>query len=253
MFVYLIVNDANWKIYVGKHQGNNLKKYFQTKISDALRLRGGSSHLFAAIRKYGREHFHIYPLISDCKTNEELSRWEQILIKALAAQNPEIGYNICRGGEGFTGPHSSKTRQKIATAAREMWQRPAIRKSIISKMKGHPSYPRAVAACKARRGAKATLETIEKLRNSHIGLVRSVESRKKQSQSVTGARNHFYGKTHSEASMAGRWRSVRCIDTDEVFPSLRHAAEHLGGGQSNLVRSIKKGHKFQGKRFEYAQ
>lgn len=253
MFVYVIVNDLNWKIYIGKTTRPNLRQYLQQKVYEANHYISRRSHLYAAIRKYGREHFHIYPLISGLQTNDELSHWERVLIKALAARNPEVGYNICQGGEGFTGQHSPETRQKISAASREMWQRPETRKSIVSKMEGRPVSPKVIAMLQARRGTKASPQTIEKLRNSHIGLVRSEASRKKQSLSVTGAGNHFYGKTHSESAMAGRWRAVRCIDTDEVFPSLRHVVERFGGSQSNIVRSIKKGHKFLGKQFEYVQ
>ena len=92
MFVYLIVNDVNWKIYVGKTVQSNLKKYLQTKLSSAKRGRyKGRSHLFNAMQKYPSTVWSIHPLISDCKTNEELTHWEQTLIKALAdTSSPEL-------------------------------------------------------------------------------------------------------------------------------------------------------------------
>jgi group I intron endonuclease len=224
MFVYVIVNDVNQKIYVGKTVTSNLEQYLQKKFWYAKMRPEHRSHLYAAIRKYGREHFHIHPLISDCKTNEELSHWEQTLIKAFASQNPEIGYNICRGGEGFTGSHSPATRQKIADASREMWQRPGIKENFTAKMTGHAVSQKTVDAVRRMRlGAKATPETIEKLRNSHIGLASS------------------------------RRKSVRCLDTDEVFPSLAAVVKRFGDCTTNLSRAIKKGYSFQGKRFEYAQ
>ena len=68
MFIYLIVNHITGKYYVGQHKGNNLKKYFQTKLSDAQRHRGGRSHLFASVRKHGRDAFTVHALLSDIQT-----------------------------------------------------------------------------------------------------------------------------------------------------------------------------------------
>src|SRR5260370_757702 len=110
MFVYLIINDVNWKIYIGKTTNPSLWEYLQQKFRRSVASPALRSKLFRAIRKYGPEHFHIYPMISNCQTNEMLCCWEQILIKTLAAQDYEVGYNICRGGEGFTGSHSQESR-----------------------------------------------------------------------------------------------------------------------------------------------
>jgi group I intron endonuclease len=193
MLVYVIVNDVTLKLYIGKHKGNNLKKYFQTKISDALHYQGGSSHLFAAIRKHGREHFHVYPLFEG-KTNEEICVHETLLIKALAAQNPEVGYNICRGGEGFTGPHTAASRFKIAKNMKGKQNSLGTTRTM--------SPERIEALRQFRTGRKASPETIQKLRDSHTGLSRSKASRIKQGQTVSGINNHFYGETHSKATRA---------------------------------------------------
>jgi hypothetical protein len=112
MFVYVIVNSETLKIYIGQHKGNNLRKYLQDKFADAKYRQNKRSHLYAAIRKYDRSVWSIHPLISDLSTREECDYWEKTLIEALNAQNPEVGYNICRGGEGFTGPHTKEWKQK---------------------------------------------------------------------------------------------------------------------------------------------
>ena len=204
MFVYVIVNDVDWKIYIGKTTRPNLRQYLQKKFWYAAHRPALHSHLYAAIRKYGKENFHIHPLISNLQTDEELGRWEQVLIKCLAAQNPAVGYNICRGGEGFTGPHTEETRKKIAHASEEMWKRPETKKLLLEKAEKRRGIKRPLhvieAARHARLGIKASLETIKKLQESHTGLKRSKESRLKQGKSTLGADNNFYGKTHSETS-----------------------------------------------------
>jgi hypothetical protein len=116
MFVYLITNSVTGKIYVGQHKGNNLKKYLQQKIShaNAKNKPSGSSHLFASMRKHPKEAWEIAPLVSDVTTREALNAWEQTLIELFNTQTPEVGYNVCRGGEGFTGPHSLETKLKMS-------------------------------------------------------------------------------------------------------------------------------------------
>lgn len=123
MFVYVIVNSETLKIYIGQHKGTNLRKYLQTKLSDAVKGRGGSSHLYASMRKHSKDAWSIWPLISDLKSREECDHWERVLIEALNSQHSSVGYNICRGGEGGSGfafghTVTSSMRRKISQAQR---------------------------------------------------------------------------------------------------------------------------------------
>jgi len=234
MFVYLITNDVNGKIYVGKTTSSKLQQYLQKKFYVAYRpsSSNSSSHLYAAIRKYGREHFHICPLITDCETNEALCAWECVLIKLLGTRDPEIGYNICHGGEGFTGKHSQASRDKIAEASRQMWERPGTRENFRCKRQGHSVSPNVITALKRRKGTKASQETITKLQTSHTGLRRSQDSRDKQRQSTTGEKNHFHGKQHSEQSrLKMRESAIRAIAEGRrrVPPSQKGVTPHNKG------------------------
>jgi len=153
MFVYVIVNDVTWKIYIGKHEGSNLRHYLQTKFSHAYWYPKRRSHLNASIRKNGREHFHIYPLFEGT-TKEEIIEHEKLLIKALKAQHPDIGYNICKGGEGFTGPHSDETRKKLSATSKLSWSDPEIRRTHQVKLRGRKQPLDAVAKMKVTRKAR---------------------------------------------------------------------------------------------------
>lgn len=120
MFIYLIVNHETGKYYVGQHKGNNLKKYLQKKLSSARHQHSGQSHLFNAMRKYPQSSiWSIHALRDDIQTRTELDETERDFIKFLRSQDPEYGYNICQGGEGFTGPHTEETRANIAEATRK--------------------------------------------------------------------------------------------------------------------------------------
>jgi hypothetical protein len=114
MFVYVIVCSESLKLYVGQHKGPDLGKYFAQKWFDAHRYSGKRSHLYAALRKHPRESWSIHPLISGIEDKKELDEWERMLIYALKSQHPDVGYNICDGGEGHTGPCSEEAKRKIS-------------------------------------------------------------------------------------------------------------------------------------------
>ncbi len=120
MFVYVIVNDVNLKIYVGKTIAENLRLYFQKKLYDAEHpdKSRSNSYLYAAMRKYGREHFHIYPLFKGT-TDAEICEHEKLLIKALASRHPDIGYNICHGGEGHGSTPWNKGKKRVQSHSPE--------------------------------------------------------------------------------------------------------------------------------------
>jgi hypothetical protein len=229
MFIYLIVNRATGKYYVGQHKGSSLKQYLQKKRWEAKHKTASRSHLYASMRKHNDPHlWSIHALLSDVQTRAELDQHEKDFIAFLRSQDHDYGYNICRGGEGFTGPHTEETRNKIAEASKRMWNGP-MREILVPKLREHslnrsPEVMAKITAANcARAGQSPSPETIQKLRDSHIGIA------------------------------SPRRKPILCLDTDEVFQSLTNAVERFGGCTTNLSRAIKCGHKFFGKRFKYAQ
>ena len=116
MFIYVITNSATLKIYIGQHKGASLKQYLQRKLSAAAHREASGSYLFASMRKHPKGVWSIHPLISDLQTRAECDHWETLLIRSLNSRHPDVGYNICRGGEGFTGPHSDATCRRLSEA-----------------------------------------------------------------------------------------------------------------------------------------
>jgi len=128
--------------------------------------RGGNSRLYHSMRKHPKEVWSVEPLM-ELGTKEELDRWERLLIAAYDTRNPEIGYNICRGGEGFTGPHSEATRIKISksqTGRSNPW-------AIGNKNSSKPRSPEVCKALSERRHSEATkakLAEATRLQNSRM-------------------------------------------------------------------------------------
>ena len=98
-YIYQIVNDINQKIYIGKTEFS-IEKRFKEHCQDAFRERNEKRPLYAAMRKYGIENFHI-ELIEE--TDNPVER-EIYWISTL--QTRTKGYNILPGGAGSVRPYN---------------------------------------------------------------------------------------------------------------------------------------------------
>lgn len=92
-YIYKITNDINQKVYVGKTQGS-IEKRFAEHCRDAFRERNEKRPLYAAMRKYGIEHFHITCLEETDDPNERERYWIEQL------RSFHYGYNATMGGDG---------------------------------------------------------------------------------------------------------------------------------------------------------
>lgn len=91
MYIYKTTNLINNKIYVGK---------CQTKKKDYL---GSGVVLNRAIKKYGKENF-INEIIEDnINDKKTLNEREIYWIELYHARDKDIGYNISKGGDGYSG------------------------------------------------------------------------------------------------------------------------------------------------------
>lgn len=92
-YIYQIQNDINGKIYVGKTEFS-IEKRFKEHCRDAYREHCEKRPLYAAIRKYGVEHFHISLIEETNKPEERECYW----IEQLGSF--KNGYNATTGGDG---------------------------------------------------------------------------------------------------------------------------------------------------------
>ena len=101
MYIYVIQNLINYKIYVGKSKKiNNKENYF-----------GSGVVINKAIKKYGKENFHKSILISSITSEIKLNILEKFYIKLFNSQDRLIGYNIADGGDGGnTGGMKEETK-----------------------------------------------------------------------------------------------------------------------------------------------
>lgn len=116
-YIYKITNKINNKIYIGKTK-DTIELRFKGHVRDAQKYKDGNfrSHLYEAMNLYGIENFTVQE-IESCNY-DLLSEREQYWIKYYNSQDGDVGYNICKGGEGGPGGpmmqgkhHSLQTRQ----------------------------------------------------------------------------------------------------------------------------------------------
>jgi group I intron endonuclease len=139
LFVYLIRNATNGKVYVGKTVRKNLQSYFKHNLRNALRGGKDKNYLYSSIRKYGPDTFQIEAL---CQPPTEalaleLERW---YIQHFDSFNPTKGYNLTRGGDGVSGMKQSeycKQRVRETQLGRKQTDEQKLAASLRSKGNKH--------------------------------------------------------------------------------------------------------------------
>jgi len=168
MYIYLIRNNLNNMIYIGKQVRNN-KLYM-----------GSGKLIKLAIKKYGIDNFK-KEIIEYCENKSILSEREIFWIKEYNSRDRTIGYNIAKGGEGnynnvsFLGKHLSDShRKKISDNHAD-----------ISGDK-NPMF-----------GKSHTKESKTKIRNSRLGTSASEDTKSKMSKKKKGENNNNSKLTES--------------------------------------------------------
>lgn len=113
-FIYKIWNDVNDKLYIGQTKAT-IKDRWHGHMSSALNENRYKSALYNAMRKYGRDKFHIEQIDEiQYKTIEELSdKLDELEILRIEQYNSYadngMGYNCEKGGTGKRKRISGRT------------------------------------------------------------------------------------------------------------------------------------------------
>ena len=162
--IYKITNKLNGKIYIGKHQTDNLDDGYM----------GSGIAIQRAIKKYGIENF-TKEILFDVYGPDLMDFLEEAIVdEAFVAR--EDTYNIAPGGCGgalFKGHHhSNETKKKMSKIHR-----------------GQLAW---------NKGKHHTEESKLKMSKSRKGKPKSDEHRRNIAKAKMGELNPFYGKHHSE-------------------------------------------------------
>ena len=164
--IYKTTNLINNKIYVGQHCTSEEDGYL-----------GSGKVIKLAIKKYGRQNF-VRETIEFC-TSANVDDKEVYWVDKLDATNPEVGYNIAKGGNGgniveWTDEMKNKMRNHYL--GRKLPKETKIKISLWNQINGNPF-----------KGKQHSKEIKEKWSQERKG-------------TRLGEENSFYGKTHSKKS-----------------------------------------------------
>lgn len=193
---------------------------------------------YAAILEYGWNNFS-GEIIESVETKEEANLREQYYIKLYRTNDGEHGYNIEIGGD--CGPSSEYSQRLISDAAKQRYK--------------------------------------DKTKNPMYGKKHSAAAIKKMSEMKKGKKNLMYGKhwNENQRKNSGKhgWcyeitperrrrfaenarerfsKPVKCVETNEIFPSATSAAQKYGVTISTLSGHLKgRQHTCCGKHFVYIE
>jgi group I intron endonuclease len=179
MLIYKITCNINGKIYIGQTIGSLEKRW--KRHTWVCTKRKNTMAITNAIVKYGEENFTI-ERIDVASTIDELNDKEIYYISHYNSLSP-VGYNLSPGGGNFR--ISEESRKKIS---------------------------------KANKGRKASPETIQKMRDSHIGYV--VKDETKIKLSAINKLKTIDKKVREAASL----KNSKCyiIEKDNILYSIRN-------------------------------
>ena len=186
------------------------------------RYLGSGTLLRSAIKKYGRDSFHRH-VLQWCSSKEELDAAEAAWITQEGATSSDSYYNVANGGSSpMAGvKHRAESRKKISDAHTGKVRSDEHRSNLSKAKKGQTSAAikaAAVASGLARRGRGFTDD---------------------------------HRRSLSEASTAKR--PVRCIETGEIFESMKVAAVAVDAPCSCVRQAAMTGWKCRGFTYEFVE
>ena len=231
-YIYKITNLANGKIYVGKRQSPKFD----------LNYWGSGVHIQRAVKKYGKENFK-REVLEWCESLDKIVAREIYWIETLDAQNPEIGYNLARGGLGSAGcTWSEESKEKLRKYKGPLspnWGRKLTdeqRKRLSNSHKGKTiseEHKQKISA--ANRGRVVSKETREKISKKLTGVSKGV-----------GENNPFYGKHWTEEQRAANGAIIRKALSDpemRLKMSISHRGKCMPEEQKEKIRAANTGKK----------
>lgn len=206
--VYKHTNKINGKVYIGQ-TGQKPENRWQEG-----RGYKGSDRFYKAIQKYGWDNFEHEVLFSHL-SQKEAKTLEQKLIQEYNTINPLFGYNLTTGGETtkFSEEALKKMSQSHSKEKHHMWGKhhsEETKKKIGEANSGENS---------SWYGRKHTEEEKEKIRNALKG--------KKKS------------KEHVMKANITKGYPVQCIETQEIYYSMKEAKRKTGISDSSIGASCR--------------
>lgn len=219
--VYIHKNKINGKMYIGitmqkvEKRWNNGKGY-KTQI------------IFCrAIKKYGWENFEHITLF-DKLTKTEAEDIEIELIKFNKSNNPKYGYNVAKGGNIC----SDSTREKMSKIFKGRKLSPEHLENVI-KANG-----KNIICLETGKIFRTITEAGKYLKINRYSISNSCNSKKKSADGLHFMFLEKYDK-NKEYTFKPYKRKVICINTGEIFNSIRETSRKLNINSGDICNICK--------------
>lgn len=180
------------------------------------------TQFYEAIKRYGWEAFS-HEIIATELSEEQAKALEEKLIKQYKTQDKKYGFNTT-GGESWTNP-TEEQRERFSDFHRKnnigKKHTEEYKRKMSERMKGE-NNPNA-------HGKLLTTERIESFRE--YAKKPKTETQKKR------------------MSDSAKKRAIKCVETGEIYKSMKEASEALGIPYTSISCSIYRGNKTHGYRF----
>lgn len=215
MIIYKITNRVNGKVYIGQTV-RTLEARWRRHCTNT----SGCTAIHEAIQKYGKENFSVEQ-IDVASDREELNKKEIYWIQHYDCIAPK-GYNLTFGGETTSGyVHTEDSKVKMSSVRKGKYcgeNHPRFGKHHSDESKKKMSENRKGKCCGEDHhmyGKHLKPETITKIREAKLGVKLSDEVVEK----IRASRKK---------------KRVICLETGEVFDSIREAARKYNLNSGSL-------------------
>lgn len=187
MIIYKITNKLDGKCYIGKTSRTIEKRWREHRNQVKSKK---TYYLHYAIKKYGEENFTIEIIKElNCLVPAHLNHAERYFIKKYKSNDPEFGYNMTLGGDGFEAGHetSRQHRKRISLKKIKFYELPEnreiTRKALKKYYKEHPE--------KVNRGPR-TKEVLKKIRDGVNKYFEDPQHRIDANEKISKAKKKYY-------------------------------------------------------------
>lgn len=207
--VYVIANNVNDKLYVGKTEAGFEKRWSRHQTAARSSSVRNRSHFKNAMRKHGEDKFYCaaqMQVSEECaqrlgvQMSDMLNDLETALIARLETSNADKGYNSTTGGDGAR--HTTESRAKISAANKGRKPSPETVEKIAAKLRGKPLSPEHRAKVSAAlKGHDTSPATRAKIGAAHKGKKYSQE-RCEEMARIAQLSSGNLGHKHTEETRA---------------------------------------------------
>jgi group I intron endonuclease len=213
MTIYKITNKITGKVYIGQTVQPLHKRWYCHKAVKRV------CPMSSSIKKHGAKNFVIEPLCSVLNA-KDLDDIEIYFIKLYDCKYPN-GYNLTDGGSLGSCRRGEEPWNKGLKTSDE------IKKKLSLSHKGQKAWNKGKSPSKKTR--------------LKISIAKKGQRCSPATEFQPGKPSVFKGRKHSEESLKlisenGNRKEIQCIETGEIFNSIKEASKKLKISNSHLFR-----------------